>query len=580
MLCVALVLQAQYSISQTFNRTYFDGQGESVDIVNAGAKGVSCVLGRSANFPIILKKLDFNGNVIFDKSMSFNPPGANIYATKLLHTPNDEYLVVGFIYDNGVRNPFASRFDANGNILWFNKYFSNTRVFPLGGSDTRVNICRIEDDGPSEAYIITAAGDDPYGVPGMSGTGDDVFINALRIDGSGNCIWNHKFIRTGAPYTSIAFDNIDCPESLVFINNTVKRYFIGGGTNTTGGGPIGFFMSIDKNGVIADQYANIPSSEHWWEEAIYDNATQQVITGYPCGNIAAGITSSNSAAGISKFSVVGGLTHVRSDFFALAAPANETYCMGIKEDATHTFYILAAFVATTTSPVSHMALMKVRKTTPGSLSVFKDYNVQRLTFTAGVIDAVNASGTENYVLAGTANGVPNAMRVISTDVNGIACGANQPDYTHNNPTYTCPVSPLTQYNITPSQQSYGVIALTQTGSYSDCDAYVAGGGNAAQYRTTPTNINETGNLNSLKVYPTLLTSQQFVSLDINAEGISSADVIVTTIDGKVIGRHVLKLSDGANHLQITIPEFAAGTYVLRVSTKDGAINKTFKLSRL
>lgn len=583
------LLCCQNSQAQTpsFNRTYTDGGGRSVDIVNAssGGRGYSCVLGTSTTYPIILKKLDFNGNVIFDRGITMNA-SYTVRPCALQYTPNDEYIVVGTIRTGGVTvYPFAARFNSTGGMLWFTTYntISSARedIYP------NVKICRVEDDGPDESYIMVCTTVDPYALPpGPSGSGLDYYPNAIRIDGTtGNAIWNKVYSRIGAPANYWDYDVREITRSVCYINDGNPRYFIGGSTETlasvvpvTGTGS--FFMSIDKNGVIVDPYKCIGTTVHWYEDALYDAATQQVILCYLAGNVCAGITVSASAIGISKFNTVGGLTHVRSDFYA-KNPCIETYPMGMQEDATHHYYVVGAAVyprpLNDAKAYWNMTNFRVDKTNPNSVSFFNSFNTQRESYTAGLIDLVDGA-SENYVMAGSipppAGGGTDAMRVISTEVvTGRACGWSAIPWVHTNPAFT--TTPV-QYSVTDQfgQSPLAAIDIFFTGTYNFCTPP------GSSYRTTPSSVNETVKAQAINVYPTVLYAEKQVMIDINTDNICALDVIVSSIDGKIISSQVLHPSAGANHLSINMPEFTPGTYVLRVSTKDGAINSTFKLSRL
>lgn len=569
--------------AQSYNETFYEGQCRSYDVIDAsfGGMAASCHLGNSATYPIILRKLDFNGNVLFNQVMNINTPGAILHPTKVIHTPNDEYIVVGIIVTS-TYNPFAARFSSNGIVQWFKEYNSNPGT-PGSGDEHKVNICRVEDDGPAESYIITASGQDPYSTGPAPGSGDDFFVNALRIDGNGNLLWNKKYLLLPTPpYNTYTYDVRVSPESLVFINDSNPRYFIGGGLDGNLLGD-GFFMSINKLGHIVNRYTTLHTSLHWFEEAIYDNTTREVITGYTTGNVTSGIMSSPTAAGVTKYSTAGGgLTYSRSDFFALASSANETYGYGIKDDPAHSSYVLAAFVV---PPVSNtpcsMALMRVGKTAPGVLNIFSDYNINRISYTTGVIKLVDGLN-ENYVLDGSIP-VPGsstyAMRVISTDNAGIACGRNPLDYNHSNPSFTTISDSLIEYNESGVIQ-HNVTTNPVAPKYDNCDDYVNAGGSAASYRRGETSVSNVTTTEDIAIYPTLLKSESEVHIDLNAGNNTSLDVIITSIDGRLISKSSLSLKEGANKLTVNMPAIAPGNYILKATTLDGSINKSIKLTRL
>lgn len=578
----ATVFYCNALTAQNFNNTFPDGNGTMVDIADAssGGRGFSCVLGTSAKSPIILKKFDFGGNLVFDVSAVSVTPGISIKPTEVLHTPSDEYIVVG-MYDDGVTmNPFAARFNSMGIFIWMQVYHSN----PVGrgaGYYEKVNICRVEDDGPLESFIIVATTQDPNILVG-GGSGLDLFTNAIRINASGTIIWSKKYVPNTGSIISPNFDARDYPKSIAFINDNNPRYFIGGGCeiwSTSGISYRGFFMSIDKAGAIADPYTIMPSSLHWFEEAIYDNNTGQIVTAYTSGNAGTGVTVSPSVIGVTRYTTAGGLVHTGSDFYGVN-PANETYGVGIKEDVTHSYYLVAA--STYPQPMSDptlstLALLKLNKSSLGTPVFFNNYNTQRVSAGVGIVDLVDGPFEEYAVAANipSYNAGGDAMRVVATDPTGVACGVSALPYAHGNPTYSTVPFISTTYPCYAQHSETLISAIfTQT------TTYCMPGPGASSYKTSPTSVNDPGEIDPVRLYPTLLLAEKEVSLDVNAENASSINVVITSLDGKVVSKQALNLLNGANHLKIEMPEFTSGTYMLKATSVDGAINKTFKITRL
>lgn len=584
LLAVASCLSGTDIAYGQYNYSYTDGNGKSIDIVNAsyGGTAYSCVLGQGPTDPIILKKLDFLGNVIFDVGFYLNIGSLDIRPTKLLHTANDEYIVVGIGIQNGVYNPFAARFDASGNFLWFNLYNSNpgSAVTYNQGSLAMANVCTVQDDPSIESYIITATGADPFR-NGSSGL--DEFTNALRIDGSGNLMWNRKYFPASIPFGTSNNDVRENPEALVYVNPSgyKSRYFIAGKSAkllTSGTSYLGFFMSIDKLGNIIDPYqeTGLPTPRHHC--AIFDNATNQVVFSYTCSNRAVPSSISGSTIGLTRVMAATGLTVTQSDFWAVPN-SNENGGIWLTQNAANTQYVIACEIYDRTSggvslPGS-MGILSINKTSPTPV-IFNDYDYLRESQAAAIID-LTSMGMENYVMTGTPippGGGPNQMRVISTDVIGNACGQHALLNAHGGEN----ISTVSYtYNIRgeSGKSSYSLSQETFSGNFTSCML----SGNPDLYKK-PITTTATVNGPEISVYPTLINAESSIAIDLNADRDGIVSIKLSDISGRTIYSKSVTAVQGMNRFTTDVANLPAGTYILNISQANSAINKTVKLSKL
>lgn len=574
LITAALVLLLSQTADAQYNNTYTGGLGTSIDIATAGG-GSTCVLGTNTSFPIILKKIDFSGTPLWDFGYDFSSIPYNVRPTKVLATKTGDFIVVGIANDANTYNPFAAKFNSSGTFQWFNIFTSNPAVIPpaqAAGSLEKVNICEVMDDAVNpNTYIITATGTDPF----MSGaTGYDDVINVLRINSAGTLLWNKKYYPP-FPYNTPNDDVREQPESITYASPTggTKRYVITGSSDyllLSGTTYNGFFMGVDKAGNIVDPYQRIalPNPRHF--NAIFDNP--DVVVAYTCTNSYVSLAaSSGSSIGLSRINTTSGLSWYQSDFYAFAG-ASETDEKGLTMNAAKTKYVLAwdIYDGVPATP-SVMGMTEINKST-STLGFSNDYNYLRETKGAAIIDAVKSG--ERYVLLGTPinAGGSAGMRLVGEDMGvNTVCGRHPRQPEHATFSFTPPPTSYLTYNIQLAQNGYTPVTVFLTGMNS-CTS-------PADYYK-PSGVETASMQSGMAVYPTLLNTETAVNLDVNAESANKINVSLSAIDGKIISSTVFNTTSGKNHFLLDVKNLVPGTYVLNITSADGSLNKTIKLSKL
>lgn len=579
---LACIIWAQQAVAQ-YNKTYISTingsqvQSTAIDIVDAG-NGEACVLsgaGVAGGLPsIVLRKHDFNGNILFETA---HTPHVNFfYAEKMVLTPNGEYIVVGTHYDAAnVNNPFAARFDNSGNILWFHVYPSNSTWTSYSGSFARVCIVRAEDD-PAESYIITAPGDQFY----PTTWNDDIVVNALKIDAGGIPVWNKKYALPAADRngTYAGFTSIDdLPNTLCYgTDGGMHKYLIAGTTVKNVLSERGFQFSIDGNGNIVDQYTEYFISGYpFGHDALFDPATQQFVLTFTMGNnnLAPPVTVSEIAVLKLNFGTLGIVSY---DYY-WDNNAVENYGVSIKENAPRDAYIIASWVSNPLSvnqSIINTALLKIDKS--GTPFFLKRYNEDTYSWPSAIISLTDPlSGTENYVTAGYAH-FNNDTRIYSTDVNGDVCGVIDVQPSHNGYDYGPAPYSYSEAPFPPNFFRENVQIENLQTQITDC----ANAPNPSQYKSKPAGITANTAVKDVKVYPTILTQNNKVIFE--TIGNNGTDMLAElyTIDGRKAGSITFSLTAGLNTGIWDIPAQQAGNYFIRISTADKSLNKTVKITKL
>lgn len=576
------------SFGQSYVRTYassinfgsYTPAKPPVDIINAtngGTNAYTCVLQtESTNQYILLKKLDFTGTPVFDVAWQC-PGGTTIQPTKLVQTPNGEYMVVGY-YDDGLhpKAPFAARFDATGFFKWF-KYYPNSKS-PINWRTRagKVVIARVEDDpNYSDTYILAGS----IGAPPTSSGYTLVDVNALRIDGNGSVMWDTTYremiIQAGDNYeinvTTIAYghSNTSDPKDKYLIGGVVDRSSSSGGLSY-----LTFYMSIDRNGRIVDHENNFFVPNYPFNvNAIYDFSENRFVLTYTMGN--SGLVGSPvvSMAAITKLNYAS-LSHFVTKYFYIPGVV-ENYSTGICEDLSQNNYLLSAWEDI--SPTGNMAVYRIDQATLNlvQIHVFNVFtNTVPLT---GIITVQDNSGPplESHVMAGlgyNSNTLIDDMRIISTDATDNACGGIIPSLTGDG-FYSPIIIPVSLSKDT----GYSVFKqtlkqFTVLTGYTDC----AGAPDPDYYRTATEQVNGT-----LKIYPTLLDeSNNTVTFDAYTEDRTTITLSIYNMEGKKMDTKTFDLDFGANRLSWTLPALLPGSYVISSISGNKDLNKTIRISKL
>lgn len=586
LLCTLTVAHAQY------NRTW--DYGMAIDIVDAGNGNVT-TLATDASADIILAEHDFFGNINFRTyhNLSLGQSGEEFRPTKMVFTPNGEYVVVGiYSYLQGGLDidyaPFAARFDSRGIMLWVNVYDASSlpgRPMPQGYS--RANVVYVADDPANESYIITTPSDPQDDVVYHNDHHTDVVIHALRIDALGAPIWNNKYkldpaIRPVNPTYNNYYSMESYPQALTYYTEGGGggRYFIGGSTVTWyyGGVTTGsFFMSIDRNGAIDHSYARINETATggpfgaWDNNAVYDANTQEVVMVSTAYN-STGLGTSASAIYVTRF---GSALAINScNFYQDPNNFSENYVKDISLDVSGNNYVIAAWVFDQGSTVGSAALLKLDKIT--MLPAFYNrYNISHATNSAAVVCHTDMGGTiENYTMHGNTEPSTVDSRLFNTDVNG-------DDFCSFNP-----LNPIQgTIALTPANDPFVVVnvigdagvnvwqpQLTTTDYF--CGTHYFKKGNTA------TSLEELPTTAAMECYPSLISeASEQMTLSLEAEEETNVLLTLYNAEGKLIYQRNYELDAGPNQLTWQQEFDTPGLYFLKVNSDTPALNQTFRLAR-
>lgn len=581
LLCLTFTANAQY------NKTW--DYGKSADVVDIGG-GFCTTLATDDKADIILTNLDFNGTAWFRRyyNLSNGEQTEDFEATKLLFTPNGEYLVVGiytritsFGYDYA---PFAARFDGNGSLLWTKTYLSSPTQAGLNlGDYSRANIVFVEDDPNMESYIITAPSDASASVYSTVYI-NDVLVNGLRIDANGAVLWNKKYKitdvdRTTHPVYQTFANSQSYPQALTYFENGVMegRYFIGG-TNVIdynyfrNQSTETFFMSIDKNGTMDVQHTRMDQAPSWWNDAIYDPTTQEVVMMSSMPNWS-GLGSSASAIGIIKFD--NALNITSTDYYHHDVNVTENYGRDITLDASGDNYVIGAWVFDEQTTLGTMAILKVEKS-PMIALFYNRYN-QQYSDCAAVISLTDPGLlTENYVMHGhqISVGPLYSSRVISTDINGTACGLTALNPQKDNVTFTTTLDPYDDIDVYGTQEPTTDEPLIGTFLY-ECPIHY--------FKKDPnvqTSIAKLNDQPAVSIYPTQIdgnAQSQVITLTVKTDTPDDLFIDVCTSEGKTISTNSFTSKAGNNSFQWNQHFPSKGIFLVRAYTQDGKINETVSL---
>lgn len=537
----------------------------AIDIRDLG-NGHTCVLtgnvGGSADFTI--KELDFNGTVV--RYETFTVPSGYLRPSRVLQAANGDILVVGYDYDASATNPFAARFTPSGTSYvnnWFYVYASNGSYLSIPTRMSEANIVLAVDD-PTESYIITGAGDD-VGTPNVG----DMTVNALKIDAAGNLLWNYKYYdMAGASWRTIY------PRALATGDGDRKqKYFLAGYADYNTMNAQSFDMTIDVNGNIVDQYREyfVPSYS-FGHDAIYDASTDEFILTYTFGN--SGVVGLPVVSQIALTKIAANSMTINStDIYYENDPAAgtiENYSNSIKLDAIDRNYILSCWVMNWNSNYHTTALLKVDKFS--TVQFFKRYNKYTPEFHGAVADVLDPmTGMENYVEVENSITTYPDTRVFSTNTAGVTCGDEDihPGQMH--------------YGLKPIYHTFGQVSMSGGISLplNSGNAYTSIPCNPANPNYKTTTVASVLPDQRLTVFPTVLNGTTGdVHIDAMSMGTTDMNVSICSMDGKVLEQKAYHLQSGSNTVSCNVNLPTAGSYVMKIYSADGQLNKTVRLTRL
>lgn len=605
----AFFLFAQNAIAQ-YNKTYelstFSGgivESIPLDMVTAG-NGDVCVLSTEyiLRDKIELKRLDFSGNVIWNYVYEFPSNVGNMYPFTMVRTDDNGFMVCGMVYENIsnapniTTNPFVAKFNANGIFQWFSIIQSNPTYFWYHSAFARANIIRTKDD-PNESYIIVAPGADHESFIDHD---DYNVLNAAKIDANGSVVWNRRYGNSlqGLLYCPHTIACGEDREVIVHDDNTVEeimtyKYFIAG-THLLGNDRKGFDLTIDGNGNIIDQFRNywVPTYP-MLQEAIYDASTKEFVMAQTLGNTNLVGGPNASVIGITKldFSTL----NIKSTDYYWQPGTVENYGKSIVENPNGDGYAIYSWISGDTAiGYSHVdlpsvyfwsmtpALLQVDKT--GAVTSFVRYNKFKYSgksnFTASLLLNNNGLGTWNYVMGSVTNILAYTtcdIRVISTDLNGYACGAEDIQYGQN----TLGIDPepieFPEHFIEPMNINIGLSSPDYRLTTTICD--ISDGSNTDYYRTT--GINNSNKPVGINVFPTLMTDDNnTLNFELNVTADAKLSVTLFDISGKLIATKIFNAKAGNEKLKWELPQLQTSNYVVRITSDDATLQHVVKLSKL
>ncbi|WP_118976302.1 hypothetical protein [Taibaiella koreensis] len=528
------------------------------------------VMGASPNDNILLRELDINGNILFETL--YRRPDLYVIPQQVIRAASGGYIVVGVCAPRSglfVQQPFAARFDNTGNFLWIREYPCNTARYGTSQLGKGVCIEQVQ-DAPGESYIIAASSQQTILPP----YDQDCILNVLRIDGTGNVMWDKKYsvnMATRAAIGSPAMTGLLISPSV--IRYGLGKYLIVGARERFPGGSASFLMTIDNSGGIVDNYRElIVPTYSFNHDVIFDPVNNNFVLAYTMGdNNVVGVPTASQIA-LSRFDAVT-MNHLRTNYYWVDQ-TTENYATGIMQDKGYKGYFISCSIMPSppnpSIPEKNACLLRVDKST-GSATFFKRFNIYTSTLAATQPVSISdpLTGKEQLVFA-AAKSATKEIRMIATDINGSTCGAEEYPVKQGTIIPVFSSNPHGDYDIVcmPTLDFLDLSPVSTT--YNQCS------GTGSQYK----GVGEMTMESDFKVYPTLLDKgNNLLKLDITTPGATQLDLVLTGMDGRQVGAHSFVLNGGAQTLSWALPELASGIYALSAHSADGTIRETRRLVR-
>jgi len=580
--------QAQYNNAffafWNYNQMSFPFSTTARDIVDADP-GYQCVLGIQTHLPAVagfdpndyfisLKKIDVNGNPIWDHSYLFSDTFYKLEPWRLIKTDDEGFIIVGRAYHKSVNpvlpvlaNPFAFKVDMNGGVQWANLYLSN---FYTSYDSVHTAIARVADDSSSENYMIVRSGSS------VGHQTNDVLINALKIDVGGNLIWNKKYYQSSPPPEDSVLR--DFPKTITYVHDSSGQYYFIAGTNNNinrASDVALFYLGIDKNGTIVRNYhwQHVPTIPYG-EDAIFDDdpSEQSIVLSYTYGNSPLVDPSkfyNHSQVGIMKLD---GNLNIKMRKYYWSPHAADNQCVRIKRNVLNDAYVVACNVKDSGyKSFANMAMLKVQKNgTPIFYNRYNIYNDARAYSNLGIDDQ---AGSELYGMVGdrkSYNPANTDLKTLATDANGLTCGVRSMyvlDSDYVDSVYTRGYSnvdtdlyfPIMLYDLNPDQ-----ILVS-------CDSSNANTFRQIKYGSTYAS--------GVSIYPTVLTHNgDEVTIDFGG-GDHNSNILLqlTSFDGRKLASRTIDQSVVLHQTSVKwkLPNLPVGLYLLTVQDARG--KSVFKL---
>lgn len=554
---------------------WWDGNDHSVwtkDMISCDKPGEVVILGSFEqngwmnSDEYFLKRLDPNGNIVWERYFGKYLDYLHLDLRKLILTDDKGYIAVGYCnsQETAADNPIAIRFDNGGNILWSKVFYSNTQgLFYLSQSFNGVDVEKVQDADGEESYMMFLAGhpDNP------SPNNQDAVMNIVRFDINGNQIWNKKYNDLNPPGYLVQ----DLAQTITYVpqSDAGSYYFLSGIKVEV---PLGFQysmfqMGIDKDGNVVQPYRNMFVPNYPFNiDAIFNNNTNEIAVTYTHGN--SPYFNMPSQVGFMALDPNMNINTVR---FYGTQGGNEHYSSRIMATSDNS-YVITSFLQ---DQQKNLSLLKIQ--TDGTPVWWHRYNILRWGITDNIPLAVTncEDGSEHYALSGTVDamlmsGTYYALRAISTDQNGKVCG-----YEENKIVYEAYWPDITgfEYKDTDHEgdEYVEMYAFDPKVGVKDCEW-----GNP-QYKSS--GIGQIKGNTPISVYPTLVTADA-VTVDVTLEEAGAVTVRLYAVTGALINEQTMNAASGNSKLTVDMSAVAPGSYVLHVEHSNGRQTSRTRLQRL
>jgi len=598
---VILLMNARDAHAQ-FNTTYaytLSGVRQDVycqDLVPSG-KGTYWILSQvdtavfvsnSGVQTILLKKMDVTGATIFNKVYRLLDDTTTLLtATKMIQTQDSGFIVVGnffsthFTFKNW--NPYAAKFDKNGNFLWMHVYNSNPKTASFDNNlpyDARANITTVKDK-TGEYYIIACSGE----ADSTDKENQNTYVNALEIDGNGILIWNKKYILTNGD-TGVTYSI--APSAITFAtqNGQNNSYFISGATDENTTKDFLFTFGINNAGAIIHNYTQYKIPSYTIDMcAIFDNdiSRQKIIMSYSVGNqLVVPNTTSASVIGLME---VNPATYgiISNNFYYNVSPDDaEELCATITKTIQDDNYLLSTY--SVYDPNSYSSgLLKVNAVTNAPIfwnyynNIASAFGYSRRNFDISLLD--NTGTNEYYIQASTRPYISTTLvtdlKVLGTNVAGSTCGVN-------------PRSPQTlAQSFSPTSyidtiRSYtGTLAVTLDSITPGITDTICMGDPTYRLSAPAGVATIENNTNDITVYPTLLNNgNNELNIKINKTEQDHISATLYNINGQKITQQFFNVQKGLNDIKWNLPIFQDGIYIVKIANEEGTMQKNIRITVL
>jgi Secretion system C-terminal sorting domain len=464
-------------------------------------------------------------------SFIYGNAGVNDRASAITQCPNGDYIILGITVVGGFDRILAFRIPAAGGApIWSFTYFTQN-------THTR-GYCIKQTNDANESYMI--AGTNSL----AAGVSPDKILLALKINAGGAMLWNSTYFDPAAPNNTF-----DQPRSMVVVGNT---HFIAG-NRTLGAAQDIFTIGINQvAGAVGPNYNFI------------DNGGRADFNPY--------INISNAAGFVLVYNTIaniGGLNTGRVAVTPLTAAlvvAGNTglyWEAGTVNNYGHTIHPLAGganyaigggvTIGATQNPTSFF-ISNAGAVLAGTYRRF--WNAQSFTSTFMLSDPALAAGAINRFAQHNfrPSNAPNGMSIIRDLASCVIYPALQSVLVPN-----AQVFMAYNRNVPLARQQIALASPILQGQFFTC----AGGGGAFSKPNT-TVVQEIIPVTDFKVYPTLLTTNTVLNIDVDALQNTESVVSIYNMQAQLVQQTKHFLHKGNNHLKINTSLLPRGTFMVEL----------------